>query len=274
MIGKYISPADIKVVTFTPEQAQKMLDTNYSGQRKIKHGKVNQFVTLLKQGKWNPYLGDTIKVADGVLIDGQHRFMAAVIANKAITVLYCDNFTLDDFSYIDAGTSRSGSDALGSVKNSNVVAAYMRLRICYKRNGISFTHNNLGSISNSDIAAEYEGDIDQEIVCQARRIRDAIGGLSTSALAFFVWLMTNKIQARYEQMLKEFLDEASSDLVVNHTFAAARKYISRMRERRQSINSNTTIEMVVRMWNSYASNNELKKIILNRSIPKIIGINA
>ena len=75
-----------KVETITPEIAKTMLGENVNN-RRISRDNVNLFAREIRNGEWR-FNGEAIKFGkDGRLLDGQHRLLAVIAADKPLTTL-------------------------------------------------------------------------------------------------------------------------------------------------------------------------------------------
>ena len=73
----------------TPQRARQFLDNNAKNNRNMRLTKVKQYARDMKNGRWDPNTGQTIKVTvEGIMLDGQNR-MAAVIESG--TAIYFDD---------------------------------------------------------------------------------------------------------------------------------------------------------------------------------------
>jgi hypothetical protein len=90
------------------DKAQKLLESNYVGQRLIKVKLVDYLIRVLKEGKWNSNLPQPIMISEtGALLDGQHRCMA--IVKSGVSALCWIAYDVPETAYpdIDSGLSRA-----------------------------------------------------------------------------------------------------------------------------------------------------------------------
>lgn len=91
-----------------PDEAQKLLDSNYVGQRLIKPKLVDYLVRVLKEGRWNSNLPQPIMIAEsGALLDGQHRCMAIVKSGVKALCWIASGVPETAYPDIDSGLSRA-----------------------------------------------------------------------------------------------------------------------------------------------------------------------
>lgn len=98
------------IVEITPAVARQWLQMNTSN-RPVSQRRVNQYAQAIRQGEWL-LNGDSIKLTDAELIDGQHRLLAVVAANIAIRTVVVYGLTNEVFTTIDQGRKRSTADMI------------------------------------------------------------------------------------------------------------------------------------------------------------------
>ena len=87
--------------------------------------RAEKYANEIKKGNWI-YNGETIKISpDGIILDGQHRLQAIIIANKSIDSEVITNIQGDVFSTIDNGRARTNGDlfSIKGVGNGSAIAA-------------------------------------------------------------------------------------------------------------------------------------------------------
>lgn len=67
----------IEIQEITPQKARTMLEMNTRNFRDVRPFRVDQYAKMMAEGRWE-LNGETIKIADNYLIDGQHRLLAAI----------------------------------------------------------------------------------------------------------------------------------------------------------------------------------------------------
>ena len=262
--GENTRKADVYVKKIYPEEAKSLLEHNYEKQRHIKNHKVQQFVTLMQSGEWDPYRGDLMRVdRSGNIIDGQHRLLACVSAGVPFETLYCEGFSTGDFAYVDAGTARTGSDVI-CTSNSNAVAAFVKLFINYNKSGL-YPMMFRETPPNGDIARAYEPWM-SDYVLNARQVREGIGGGSASVIALAMWL-TDSID---KEKSDSFWYQMKDDYCVDRTFSAVKKAFARNNTAR--IPQKETFQIIARAWNAFYEGRELTKIYTDPAIYYLKGM--
>lgn len=122
----------VQVLNIGPKEAAEMIKMNTENFRKIDHATVDKYAKEMARGEWR-FNGETIKIDNNVLLDGQHRLLAILKSGatiKAIVVTGVDN---GSFSTIDRGKGRTISQWCSYIglKHANTVAATAKLCIGY-----------------------------------------------------------------------------------------------------------------------------------------------
>jgi hypothetical protein len=97
------------IKTITPKYAAELLQKNYEGQRKPNLSAVEQFTRLIVEGKWRVTNDAVTLSADNRLINGQHRLLACIAADKPIDVSFMTEADEDIYKVIDNGVARSAT---------------------------------------------------------------------------------------------------------------------------------------------------------------------
>jgi hypothetical protein len=124
----------MKIITITPQMAITLMEKNINN-RNITKQRVDLYADQIRSGSW-VINGESIKVdKNGRLIDGQHRLLAIIKANKPITTYYVDDIEPEAFPTIDSGRSRSNGDnfQFAGIKNANQVSSLINICLCYKK---------------------------------------------------------------------------------------------------------------------------------------------
>lgn len=100
-----------KVETITPEVAMALLAAN-THNRKLRRAHVESLAATISSGEWT-LNGATVKVAnDGMLIDGQHRLEAVVLAGRSIETVVVRGLRASSQETVDTGRRRQLADVL------------------------------------------------------------------------------------------------------------------------------------------------------------------
>lgn len=100
----------VEIRTVTPKQAQKMLDDWNIENRKVRPNHINWLSGQIERGEFLLTHQGIAFTESGRLVDGQHRLMAIVKANKPTKMLVATELDEDVFKVIDCGENRSLAD--------------------------------------------------------------------------------------------------------------------------------------------------------------------
>lgn len=120
----------IEVRTITPQEAGEMLAFNKNN-RSIRAKVVDQYARDMASGSW-AVTGESIKFNGKLLIDGQHRLLACISANKPFTTLVVKGLEAESQQSLDGGSKRNLSDRLrwlGHVDTSNLAST---ITLCWR----------------------------------------------------------------------------------------------------------------------------------------------
>lgn len=107
----------------TPSLAAQMLEANVKN-RRIKMPVLLRYTQEMTAGRWKEDTGETIKISKtGLVLDGQHRLMAVVKANKPINFHIVYDLEDSVFDVLDTGSIRNASDVflIEKIKNDNIL---------------------------------------------------------------------------------------------------------------------------------------------------------
>lgn len=125
-MGRFNFDMKIQIMDVTPQMAARWLEHNTEN-RNVNHTRVKAIARDIKEGHWDCTHQGIAIASDGTLVDGQHRLMAIVLANKTVKVPVAMNAPKS--AHIDSGAIRSltnriqmGSNGLDWV-NRDITAA-------------------------------------------------------------------------------------------------------------------------------------------------------
>lgn len=144
-----------------PSLAQSFLEKNLNNRRADKN-RIAKYVADMKSGYWC-FNGDAIRFdKSGNLIDGQHRLLSIIKADKSFTFLVIRNVIEESKRTIDTGKARSGGDVLSlfagvGARDAGVLSAAISTLLLYKKGiGITGGSGNSSHTSNSCIEIFYK----------------------------------------------------------------------------------------------------------------------
>jgi hypothetical protein len=127
----------VEVETITPARAKELLGVN-THNRHVKDRHVATLAASIERGDWQ-LNGEMIRLdTKGNLIDGQHRLLAVVKANKSIKSFVGTGFPVGSQETLDTGKARTLSDVLKLRGEANYAAlgAAARKVWAYERYGL------------------------------------------------------------------------------------------------------------------------------------------
>lgn len=139
----------------TPTEAQRLLDEYNTSNRTVRPRVVEEYTRSILQDRWQDhYLNKCSISTEGVLVDGQHRLMAIVAANKAVPFGVEWDVDPSIADIIDRGSPRRVDDlpALAHIPNKSQVSSVAKILLgeyegfaLYDYTGPSrFSHQEVG----------------------------------------------------------------------------------------------------------------------------------
>lgn len=123
-----------ETVLITPEMAREFLAKN-NNNRPVSKAKVESFAKQMREGLWL-YNGQGISIGPtGRLLNGQHRMMAIIAANKSVWMPIAWGVPDESFPTLDCTGQRTGADtaAIMGWKHATVAAAVLSIVTSYDR---------------------------------------------------------------------------------------------------------------------------------------------
>lgn len=114
----------------SPAEAQRLLDKHNTRNRTIRPRAVEEYTRSILSDRWLDHLQNAIQIdTEGVLIDGQHRLLAIIAANKGVPLGVEYDVPPEVVEIIDRGSPRRVDDlpALAHIKNKNLVASVAKV---------------------------------------------------------------------------------------------------------------------------------------------------
>jgi hypothetical protein len=118
------------VETITPQQAKKYLQSNTQN-RTVRKAWVDRLAGMIRDGQWMLTHQGIAFSDDGRLVDGQHRLLAIIEANKSAQMMVAREVSEEAYRHIDGGASRTLSDRLklcDDITLNRTIAALIRMR--------------------------------------------------------------------------------------------------------------------------------------------------
>lgn len=258
---------DITVTTetITPEKASSYLTQNKKNRNVIQRA-VNEYANEMLEGRWM-FNGDPIRFdTEGVLLDGQHRLLAAVQAGIDFKAVVVRGLPAASQQVMDTGRKRSFANtlALAGEKDPTSLAAVATIAYLWDQGarGVALrTHGNYGSYSlQIPVLMSYFEKNRDEIVghmSDTRRMQHALPtGVRAAGLAHIV---LNRID---EDDASAFLNSmiTGADLGVKDPIFLLRAKLfaeKRLVNTAHSIPSDYTLALTFKAWNYWRMGQEI-----------------
>lgn len=211
----------ITIEEITPQVAAKMLEGNRDN-RPVAKTRVATYAHDIERGRWR-LTGDPIKVNGSDLIDGQHRLLACLMADKPFTTAVARGVSLAAHAAIDTGMTRTLAHELRwqSEKHYAVLASAINL-------GWQYDNETTGKVvaSRADHLAwlAANGSVRESIAaCMAMRTK--VPGLHATSFCVTHFLITREhtrdLADRFAENVAAGTDYADGDpALALRTYAA------------------------------------------------------
>jgi hypothetical protein len=148
-------PARSSIIVITPSQGAAILKEYNTKNRAFQSGVIDRVKHALVVGDWKCNGETIIFSSSGVLLDGQNRLKACVLADVPITTWVVFGADPDVFPTIDRGRNRGLGDDLSIRKEPNYSLAAATVRLVYEYANGNRSQMILSSIATSRELIEY-----------------------------------------------------------------------------------------------------------------------
>lgn len=244
-------------VTMTPAKAKELLAKN-THNRPANKKHVNGLAKDMLAGRWKPN-GDTIRVGNGRLIDGQHRLIACVQSGVSFETLLVTGIENDVFDTIDTGKRRGGADTLAVHGRKNytlLAAAVVIVELYYSgRAGLRLTYG--GGATNADYlewVKKYVGLVDSVEHCSTRTTRLVQPSIMSACHYIF-----SKIDPA---LADDFIERLSTgeNVTKDSPMSKLRERLLQNYTSLKKMDRAHIFTMIVRAWNHERSGKNLKRL--------------
>lgn len=250
------------IITITPQMAQTWLDESKFENRRIENSRIKKLVSDIKKDKW-VFDGTPIRFnGGGDILDGQHRLMAIVRAQKPVKSLVIRGLETTSKNTIDTGKVRTIGDLLhfNGQLNTTTLAAAARLSLGYdecKGDLGQWSKTVAHNTSNQEIIEECQKN--HKLVKATQAIMNLhyvrkICGSGTAALCYYLF-MKSSAQHLADSFFTSLengnnLTEDSAILVLRNTLSIRDTKRQISGRRRSAYN----VALFIKAWNAWRSN--------------------
>lgn len=262
------TPITMQMEDITPAMAEAYLAKNVDNNRSVREVKVQRYSEAMTDGHWLA-TSSTIKFdRDGHLIDGQHRLMAIVRANRTVRMAVARNESPASIHVIDTNTPRNGGDSLVfaglSPRGKATQVAGTANALNGWQNGL-YT-NAMSALGYGDRMSNDEMVVfvreHQAIILEALDVADRVHRMvplnkSGIALAYIVLKNVDEEAAKeFFMRLAEGILHGTTDPLLTLTRKVNADRLTPTG--RQSI-TGTTLYLIIRTWNAWREGETLGK---------------
>ena len=251
-------------IEVTPSMAKDWLKTNVEN-RKESPTNVSHLARQIQNGKWM-FNGESIKFDEnGRLLDGQHRLIAVITAEKSIDTAVAFGIPRSAFHTMDTGKNRSASDVLSAkgYKIPNVLAAVSRQLLALESGDKSLLNENTirrSRFDNEDIMSYIVENPDIEtIVTEAFNTwqKMTLKIVSSSVFCTMYYLFYKRHAANARQFMESValgtgLEQGSATWALRHSLE--KMYNEREKFRYSHYHK---CSVFARCWNSFRKNESI-----------------
>lgn len=251
----------------SPLLASKWLERIPQHQRRLSPAHLDRLAQDIRDGRWdenNPQ--PVIFDETGNLIDGQHRLRAIAVSGKALWLSVVVGVPESVYKVLDTTMPRSAAHVMAASghKNTTTRASVVRLLLAHGSGLIrSYGASKLGTKA---AVVSYGETLNQDLLAKAAETGVALRGIATASA----------IGAAYYLAAEKSAEDAAVffDAVRNGERLSADEPAFVLRERlirlktegaRQSSLVLSTLELVIRAWNSFRRRKRISKLQLYKS---------
>lgn len=264
---------EAKVEKITPKLAEKYLEKN-TNNRNINRNRVLQYAKDMQEGMWL-FSGDPIKFSkSGEMIDGQHRLLAIIEAEKAFDFLVLRGLEEKVKETTDIGKPRNVSDIMGFLghKNTAVAASVLRL-CCLHQDGMLATGVRGINVSPQEQVRFMEANPDIEADITFAVGTEISRTLVPSVVGFMRFITRNIDQEKSDQFFHFLVNPPYKK---NHPCTCLMETVNKMRlglRRGGSLPRPLILALTIKAWNAFCLGKDIviAKYQKNEDFPLIHG---
>ena len=227
--------------------------------RRVCEASVARYKDDMLSGAWK-LTGDSIKFSrTNALLDGQHRLLSIVAADKPVKMLVVTGLDEDIFDCLDVGKKRNIGDVLSIRGHKNVVTLGSALHYLHRYLSGSIAKESSGTTSapHSELERlleQYPGILDSVQLSIAHRNRL----VSNSLLAAMHFLMTSLDKSLADQLIIGISKGFNSSEFPN--FYLFREFLIKNSINRSKLSPSYICAVMIKVWNATREGREIKQI--------------
>lgn len=264
-----------EIVKVTPALAKKYLETNTDNNRRVKPRRVDFYATEMIEGRWVEMTGESLKFDKaGKLIDGQHRLLALIKANKTYHFLVVTNLAKETFEVIDTGSNRSTADIfhISGVKNGHQLSAGVKFYA-----GLTAGYLDPHTSSKADLKLsnkmlldiyEQEPEYWQDWCKKAVRWYNGFSKILPGSFILGFAVLLNK-HSKHKGKIDDFFEELCMDLAMSSPIRTLRKVLVEDKlKRSEKLPPSFKLIYLMKTWNAYVTGKDMKTLKFQADEPQ------
>lgn len=260
---------EIKLIT--PEMAKKMLEKNINN-RRLSPKKFMHYAHQMKKGQWK-LTGQGISFdKNNNLIDGQNRLNAIIQAGVSVEMLCIYDLDIDAFEVYDTGKTRNASDVLyiSGVKNDRAIASgisfYYSLKKSYYGERASLIEMKLSNSDVLDIYFRYS-EYWQKTFCYSQKLYSKVRLMKLSNIIGLCSFLEKDLN--YERsFIQNFFNQLFMiDAISFITIGQLRDILLNAEMGRYKLDHKYKMALIIKTWNFYVQNKDVKRLKWNNTEP-------
>lgn len=242
----------------SPSIAKKMLEKN-TNNRHVKLELVRRYKTDMLEGRWMEDTGELIKMGkSGIVLDGQHRLIALVEANKGF--YFHVGSQIDDavMPMLDTGATRTASDvySMKKILYASELPAIVNF-YCSLTNGHIY-RDNRNKLTNQESL---------DFVLSKRVFWENVGTKSSVWYSAFSRILSKTMIGGFYSFFYDispkdaenfFVELCTGINVTNDTIRVLRKKLNDDKISTKKITMTHKIVFIIKSWNAYRKGVELR----------------
>lgn len=248
----------------TPAQAKRWLARNAENNRNEKTSKIPGYARDMISGNWLADTGESLKFdPDGVLIDGQNRLQAVIMAGVPVVFDIAWDVPRNAMHVLDTGASRTAADALKIAGASDRMRSASIVRWAIMWDAKIFTGKG-GSVNptTTEVLSRYQSETGRFNSAAARASDCQVRGLGTGSPAGMAHYLFSVIDA---EETHQFFDQyiSGANLPDKSGVLALRNRMARLKVDR--LTRPEQLALFIRAWNAVREGRPTERLQIMRA---------